>query len=66
MRLHNNFNLNYMPFAFSWPFSAFLCPLVTTPRGFLAQMVINEVTLLHGAITHAVTGLVTRSISAAL
>ena len=61
MRLHNNHTLNYMQCAFLWPFCAFLCPLVTTPRGFLAQMVINEVTWLHGAVTHAVLCPVTSS-----
>ena len=65
MRLHNNFTLNYMHAAFAWPFCAVLCPLATTTRGFLAQMVINEVTWLHGAVTHAVTGPVTSSICAA-
>ena len=67
VQLNNGFTLNYMHSAFSWPFCAFLCPLrlVTTSRGFLAQMVINEVTWLHGAVTPAVTGPVTSSISAA-
>ena len=62
IRLPNNYTLNYMHSAFSWPLCAFLCPLVTTPRGSLPQMVINEVTWLHGAVTHAVTGPVTSSI----
>ena len=65
MQLHNNYTLNYMHSAFSWPLGAFLCPLVTTPGGSLAQKVINEVTWLHGAVTHAVTGPVTSSIFAA-
>ena len=62
MRVDNNYVLNYMHFAFSSCFCAFLCPLVTTIKGFLAQMVINEVIWLHGAVKHAVTGPVTSSI----
>ena len=65
MRLQNSFTLNYMHSAFSSPFCAFLCPLVTTARGFLAQMVTNKATWLNGTVAHAVTGSITSCISAA-
>ena len=56
------YTLNYMHYAFSLPFCAFLCGLVTKPRGFLAQMVPQ----LHGTVTPAITGPVTSAIPAPL